>query len=70
MRTQAPVPVRRPFAGAALLDFLLRHTVAGVETGAVEGSGPSASARYARTLRLPHGPGLRVGPLSAHRFAF
>jgi AraC family transcriptional regulator of adaptative response / DNA-3-methyladenine glycosylase II len=60
VRTQAPVPVRRPFAGAALLDFLLRHTVAGVETGSVDGSGAAATVRYARTLRLPHGPGVLV----------
>jgi AraC family transcriptional regulator of adaptative response / DNA-3-methyladenine glycosylase II len=60
VHTLAPVPVSRPFAGAALLDFLLRHTVAGVETGAVEGSGAAARVRYARTLRLPHGPAVLV----------
>lgn len=56
MRFRTLVPVPRPFAGAALLDFLLRHAVAGVETGAVEGAGAEARVRYARTLRLPHGP--------------
>lgn len=48
------VPVQPPFAGAALLDFLLRHAVAGVETGGVEGSGPGQELWYARTQRLPH----------------
>jgi AraC family transcriptional regulator of adaptative response / DNA-3-methyladenine glycosylase II len=47
------VPVPAPFAGAALLDFLLRHAVAGVETG---GTGADGSVRYARTLGLAHGP--------------
>ncbi|GAA1840517.1 DNA-3-methyladenine glycosylase family protein [Microlunatus capsulatus] len=42
-----------PFAGAALLDFLLRHAVAGVEIGATADDG---SVRYARTLGLAHGP--------------
>jgi len=44
--------VRTPFAGAALLDFLAYHLVAGVET-----AGPGW---YARTLDLPHGPGTVV----------
>jgi AraC family transcriptional regulator of adaptative response / DNA-3-methyladenine glycosylase II len=47
------VAVPGPFAGAALLDFLLRHALAGVEWGAV---GPNGSVRYARTLGLAHGP--------------
>lgn len=47
--------MRRPFAGAPLLDFLLRHRVAGVETGGTDADG---TVRYARTLRLPHGPGV------------
>ena len=42
--------VRTPFAGAALLRFLVDHAVPGVET-----SGPGW---YARTLDLPHGPGM------------
>ena len=42
--------VRTPFAGRALLDFLAYHLVPGVE---VAGDG-----WYARTLDLPHGPGL------------
>lgn len=41
--------VRTPFAGAALLDFLAYHLIAGVET-----AGPGW---YARTLDLPHGTG-------------
>jgi AraC family transcriptional regulator, regulatory protein of adaptative response / DNA-3-methyladenine glycosylase II len=53
-----PVPVRRPFAGAALLGFLLRHTVPGVETGTDRAAGKTRELSYARTLRLPHGPGL------------
>jgi AraC family transcriptional regulator of adaptative response / DNA-3-methyladenine glycosylase II len=44
--------VRTPFAGAALLEFLAYHLVAGVET-----AGPGW---YARTLDLPHGPGTLV----------
>ncbi|WKN49884.1 AlkA N-terminal domain-containing protein [Nocardioides sp. Arc9.136] len=42
--------VRTPFAGRALLDFLAYHLVPGVE---VAGDG-----WYARTLDLPHGPGV------------
>ncbi|MDE0774904.1 MAG: helix-turn-helix domain-containing protein [Nocardioides sp.] len=42
--------VRTPFAGQALLDFLAYHLVPGVE---VAGDG-----WYARTLDLPHGPGV------------
>ncbi len=42
--------VRSPFAGAALLDFLAAHLVAGIED-----SGPGW---YARTLSLPHGSGI------------
>ena len=45
--------VPAPFAGGALLDFLLRHAVAGVETGA---GAPDGSVRYRRTLGLAHGP--------------
>lgn len=42
--------VRTPFAGGALLDFLAARTIPGVE---------QVSGRdYARTLRLPHGPGV------------
>ncbi|MCH1867357.1 AlkA N-terminal domain-containing protein [Nocardioides sp. CFH 31398] len=51
------VPVRTPYAGLAVWRFLAAHVVAGVET-ATDGPG---GAVYARTLRLPHGPGtLRV----------
>lgn len=42
-----------PFDAPALLGFLGLRTIAGVETYAVEGT----RLRYARTLRLPHGPG-------------
>jgi AraC family transcriptional regulator of adaptative response / DNA-3-methyladenine glycosylase II len=51
------VAVAPPFAGAALLDFLHRHMVAGVETGGVAVGAGRTVVRYARTLRLPHGPG-------------
>lgn len=43
-----------PFAAPELLGFLGSRTIAGVETYAVEGGRP----RYARTLRLPQGPGM------------
>ncbi len=43
------LPVRTPFAGRALLDFLAYHVVNGVEA-----AGPGW---YARTLDLPHAPG-------------
>ena len=43
------LPVRTPYDGRALLDFLSLRAVPGVE--AVDGD------VYARTLRLPHGPG-------------
>ena len=46
--------VRTPFAGRALHAFLRDHLVPGVETA----SGPGeATAWFARTLDLPHGPG-------------
>ncbi|GAA1921846.1 AlkA N-terminal domain-containing protein [Nocardioides hwasunensis] len=43
------LPVRTPFAGRRLLDFLAFHLVPGVEV--------AAPGWYARTLDLPHGPG-------------
>ena len=49
--------VRTPFAATAMLDFLAYHLVPGVEV-----AGPGW---YARTLDLPHGPGvlrLDLGP--------
>lgn len=50
------VDVVRPYAGGPLLDFLRRHLVAGVETGSVVDVDGRPEARYARTVRLPHGP--------------
>ena len=41
--------VRTPFAGSTLLDFLTTRAIPGIEA-----AGPDW---YARTLRLPHGPG-------------
>ncbi len=43
------LPVRTPFAGRRLLDFLAFHLVPGVEV--------AAPGWYARTLDLPHAPG-------------
>jgi AraC family transcriptional regulator of adaptative response / DNA-3-methyladenine glycosylase II len=48
-RVEMRLAVRTPYAGRALLDFLARRAVPGVEV--VEGDA------YARTLDLPHGPG-------------
>lgn len=47
---QLRLAVRTPYAGRALLRFLADHAVAGVEV--VRGD------TYARTLDLPHGPGV------------
>lgn len=47
---QLRIPVRTPFAGGALRDFLAARAVAGVE--AVDGRW------YHRSLRLPRGPGV------------
>ena len=57
MRRRVPLAVRPPFAGAALLGFLLRHAVAEVETGGAGTADGPAALTYARTVRLPHGPG-------------
>jgi len=48
-RIRVTVPVRTPFAGPELLEFLAARAVEGVEV--VRGS------TYARTLDLPYGPG-------------
>ncbi|MEQ6903327.1 AlkA N-terminal domain-containing protein [Nocardioides sp. YIM 152588] len=47
--------VRAPFAGRALADFLRPRAVAGIELVSDADGDPPA---YARTLRLPHGPGV------------
>jgi AraC family transcriptional regulator, regulatory protein of adaptative response / DNA-3-methyladenine glycosylase II len=48
------VPGTPPFDAVALLSFLGKRTIAGVETYAAE----RGRLRYARTLMLSHGPGL------------
>ena len=47
------IPVRTPFAGGALLDFLAARAVPGVE----EVAETPAGRVYRRSIRLPHGPG-------------
>jgi AraC family transcriptional regulator of adaptative response / DNA-3-methyladenine glycosylase II len=47
---QLRLAVRTPYAGAALLRFLADHAVPGVEV--------VCGSTYARTLDLPHGPGV------------
>jgi len=62
---QLRLAVRTPFAGGALLRFLADHAVPGVEVA--RGNG------YARTLDLPHGPGvveLELGDLVGPGTAF
>ncbi|MDO8143486.1 AlkA N-terminal domain-containing protein [Isoptericola sp. 178] len=65
------LPVREPFDAAGTVAYLAARAVAGVETASLDGP----TARYARTLHLPHGPGAvavtagpPVGPgrLAAH----
>lgn len=51
-RVMVRLPVRTPYAGDALLDFLAVRAVAGVEV--------VRDGTYARTLRLPHGSGAVV----------
>lgn len=52
------LPLRPPFDGAGLLAFLAARALTGVET--------ATTTRYARTLRLPHGPGrMSVTPTPA-----
>ncbi len=62
MSDRFTVVVRLPFAGAALLDFLIRHDVDGIETGVVQGRAADAVATWTRTLRLPHGPAVVALP--------
>ncbi|MGH4008437.1 MAG: DNA-3-methyladenine glycosylase 2 family protein [Pseudonocardiaceae bacterium] len=59
------LPFRTPLDGAGLLDFLAARAIPGVEC-AVE---CSPDRGYARTLRLPHGPGaaaVRLTSSSSH----
>jgi AraC family transcriptional regulator, regulatory protein of adaptative response / DNA-3-methyladenine glycosylase II len=55
---QLRLAVRTPFAGSAMLWFFATHLVAGVET--------TTATTYARTLRLPHGPGTVELELADH----
>ncbi|MGN0065367.1 MAG: AlkA N-terminal domain-containing protein [Nocardioides sp.] len=49
-RVEVRLPVRTPYAGRALLDFLAVRAVPGVEV--------VSGRTYSRTLRLPHGTGV------------
>ena len=49
-RVTVRLPVRTPYAGRLLLDFLAARAVPGLEV--------VRDGLYARTLRLPHGPGV------------
>jgi len=51
VRISLALPVREPFDAAGVLEFLAVRAVDGVE------SADLAALRYARTVRLPHGPG-------------
>ena len=54
MPESVEIEVVRPFDGAALLGFLGRRCIAGVEAYAVVDGVP----HFTRTLRLPRGPGV------------
>ena len=49
-----PVAATAPFDAVSLLSFLGKRTITGVETYAVD----DGRLRFARTLDLPHGPGM------------
>ncbi|WP_408896178.1 DNA-3-methyladenine glycosylase 2 family protein [Nocardioides sp. R1-1] len=49
------IAVRTPFRGSSLLRFLADRAVPGIEVAEVR---PDGSGTYARTLDLPHGPGV------------
>ena len=51
-----PLSVPTPFHGEALLTFLGRHAVAGVETWSDRTDEAGRSISYRRTLNLPYGP--------------
>jgi AraC family transcriptional regulator, regulatory protein of adaptative response / DNA-3-methyladenine glycosylase II len=53
VRLELELPVREPFDARGVVAFLAARAVEGVEVADLEG----ADVRYARTLRLPHGPG-------------
>lgn len=52
------VPVRTPYPGRALLEFLAVRAIPGVES--------VHEGRYARTMALPHGPGVVAIELDDH----
>lgn len=59
LRLNLKLPVRTPFDGTGLLEFLAARAVPGVEE--------CTDGEYARALRLPHGPGTaRLAPAEDH----
>ncbi|MGW8567104.1 AlkA N-terminal domain-containing protein [Isoptericola sp. NPDC055881] len=53
VRLDLELPVREPYDARGVVAFLTARAVDGVEVADLSG----ADVRYARTLRLPHGPG-------------
>ncbi|NOV95812.1 AlkA N-terminal domain-containing protein [Isoptericola halotolerans] len=53
VRLDLDLPVREPFDAVGTIAYLAARAVDGVESATIDG----ADATYARTLRLPHGPG-------------
>ncbi|MFE5339565.1 DNA-3-methyladenine glycosylase 2 family protein [Isoptericola sp. NPDC056578] len=53
VRLDLELPVREPFDARGVVAFLAARAVDGVEVADLDGD----DVRYARTLRLPHGPG-------------
>lgn len=53
LQLQLMLPVRQPFDAEGVFQFLAERALPGVEAAYLE----NGRLRYARTLRLPHGPG-------------
>lgn len=53
LQLQLTLPVRQPYDAEGVFGFLAERTLTGVESARLE----KGNLRYARTLRLPHGPG-------------